>query len=376
MSAPPVQPAVPEPAAPPVSERRRANPLGGARYAIGALAGALVVSAALMLVAGYDPVAAFRALFEGGFGSQSNASATLNLTAPLLLSAVGAAIAFRAGVFNIGQEGQIAIGGMAAAFVALRLPGFPDLTPWIAIPLCLIAGTVVGALWASLTTLARFIAGANEVIVSLLLSFVAVLITSYVASGPLFRDGAGFPQSDVIPSPGWLPVFATRGLLHVGIVIAVVAAVLGWIVMRFTRAGFSLRVVGASVPAADYANISYKRQFAVAMLISGGMAGIAGAVEVLGSQHKLIIGFSTGFGFTSLAAALLAGLNPLACILTALLFAFISLGGVQMQQVAEVPAALTSVMQGVIILFVICGAAAGARRHLRVRTPAAERAAG
>jgi general nucleoside transport system permease protein len=347
-------------------EDRRPRPsFDAARDALVALIGAVAVSALLMLVAGYDPVLALQALFEGGFGTSANISSTLNLAAPLLLSAVGAAIAFRAGVWNIGQEGQIALGGAGAAFVALELPGFEGLPPVLAITLCLVAGFVVGGLWASLTTLARLIAGANEVIVSLLLAFVGVLVTSFFISGPLFLDGAGFPQSEPIPSSGWLWTFSTAGLLHVGIVIGILVAFVAWVVMGYTRTGYRLRVVGASVPAASYGGISYARQFALAMLISGGTAGLAGAVEVLGSQHKLIIGFSTGFGFTSLAAALLAGLNPLACVLTAVLFAFITLGGVQMQQVAEVPAALTSVMQGVIILFVICGVAGGAYRRER-----------
>lgn len=325
-----------------------------------ALAGAILVSSLLMVVAGYDPVLSFRSLFSGAFGSGSNASATLNLATPLLFSAIGAAIAFRAGVFNIGQEGQIAIGGAAAAFVALNLPnpeGFPAL---IAILLCVLFGAVIGALWASITTAARLFAGANEVIVSLLLSFVAVLVTSYLISGPMFLEGSGFPQSDIVPNNFWLPVFGASKQLHIGFFVAVLTALAFWVFMRYSRMGYRLRVIGESPASADYSKISFGKQFALAMVISGALAGVGGAIEVLGAQHKLIIGFSTGFGFTSLAVALLAGLNPLACIVTAVLFASISLGGVQMQQVAGVPAALTSVMQGVIILFVI---SAGALEH-------------
>ncbi len=330
-----------------------------------ALLGAVIVSSLLMLVAGYDPVLGFRSLFEGAFGSSSNTAATLNLATPLLLSAVGAAIAFRAGVFNIGQEGQIAIGGMAAAYVALRMPGLDGLPSFLSILICVVVGAIVGGAWASLTTLARLFAGANEVIVSLLLSFVAVLITNYVISGPLFLEGAGFPQSEPLQAEVWLPVFGATKQLHIGIFVAVAIAALFWGMLRFTRAGYKLRVIGESVQSAGYSKISFRKQFALAMIISGALAGIGGAIEVFGSQHKLIIGFSTGFGFTSLAVALLAGLNPMACILTAILFASISLGGVQMQQVAGVPAALTSVMQGVIILFVISASAIEATVRLR-----------
>jgi simple sugar transport system permease protein len=318
-----------------------------------------------MLVAGYDPMLGFRSLFEGAFGSGSNTAATLNLATPLLLSGVGAAIAFRAGVFNIGQEGQIAIGGMAAAYVALRMPGLDAVPSFAAILLCVVVGAIVGAAWASLTTLARLFAGANEVIVSLLLSFVAVLITSYVVSGPLFLEGAGFPQSEPLQAELWLPVLGATKQLHIGIFIAMTIAVAFWGMLRFTRAGYKLRVIGESAKSADYSKVSFKKQFALAMIISGALAGIGGAFEVFGSQHKLIFGFSAGFGFTSLAVALLAGLNPMACIATAILFASISNGGVQMQQVAGVPAALTSVMQGVIILFVISAAAMEATLKLR-----------
>ena len=330
-----------------------------------ALLGAFAVSSILMLAAGYDPVLGFRSLFEGAFGSSSNTAATLNLATPLLLSAIGVSIAFRARVFNIGQEGQIALGGMAAAFIAIRVPGMVELPAVISILLCVVVGGVIGGLWASLTTLARLFAGANEVIVSLLLSFVAVLITNYVISGPLFLDGAGFPQSEPLQPQFWLPVFGEAQQLHIGIFVAIALAVVGWVMLRFTRVGYKLRVIGASADSAGYSKISFAKQFALAMAISGVLAGVGGAIEIFGSQHKLIFGFSTGFGFTSLAVALLAGLNPLACILTAILFASISLGGVQMQQVAGVPAALTSVMQGVIILFVISAAAIQSNLRLR-----------
>jgi simple sugar transport system permease protein len=229
-------------------------------------------------------------------------------------------------------------------------------------PACLIAGMAGGALWAALAAVIRLWRGVHEVLCTLLLNFVALLLVAEVLKGDMGEPGAGFPQSPLLPQASWLPRLP-GSTLHLGIVLAACAALLGSLYLWRTTFGFRLRVIGASRNAAAYAGISFTRSTLAVMLISGGLAGLAGGIEVLGIHRRLIEGFANGMGFTAIGIALLAGSNPLAVLPAGLLFGLLEAGALSMQRQVGVPSSLVPIIQGLTMVFVLC---AIARRRQRV----------
>ena len=320
----------------------------------------LALTALLILAAGKNPLLAYSALARGALGSWDRIGVGLNKTTPYLFSGVGVALCFRARVINIGGEGQIALGGLAATWIALTLPAAPP----VALPLlALTAGALAGAAWAALAAMIRLRRGVHEVLVTLLLNFVGVLIVSEALQGALGEAGAGFPQSPLLPRAAWLPRLASASDLHVGILIALAAVVAGHVILWRTPFGFRLRVLGASVPAAAYAGISPPRTLLAVMLLAGALAGLAGGVEVLGVHYRLIDGFSLGFGFNAVAIALLAGLDPIAVLPAGLFFGFLEAGALAMQRAVGVPSSLVSVIQGLTMVFILSAMGLTARRR-------------
>jgi len=311
-----------------------------------AIALAFAVSALLIALAGKSPLVAYGALLTGCLGSWDRIAVALNKTTPYLLTGVGVALCFRARVINIGGEGQIALGGLGAAWVAVRFPQAPAvILPALALG--------AGALWAGLAALIRLRRGVHEVLVTLLLNFVGVLIVSEALQGSLGETGAGFPQSPLLARAAWLPRLIPRTDLHVGILLAVVTVIVAHVLLWKTPFGFRVRVLGASAPAAAYAGISPSRTFLSVMLLAGGLAGVAGAVEVLGVHYRLIEGFATGFGFNAVGIALLAALNPIAVLPAGLFFGFLETGALAMQRAVGVPSPLVAVIQGLTMVFVL-----------------------
>lgn len=355
MSAVPILDAVP---------RGVARLLSGDRGALGAsvlaFALALAVGAALILASGRDPLAAYGALLAGAVGSPDRVAFALNKAAPYVLVAVGVALCFRARVINIGGEGQIAMGGVAATWLALN--GAALLPAPVLMPACLAAAILGGAAWSGLAAAIRLTRGVHEVLCTLLLNFIALLLVAEVLKGEMGEPGAGFPQSPLLPQAAWLPRL-TGTTLHLGILLAAVAAVVGALLLWRTTFGFRLRVVGASSRAAAYAGMSPARTTLAAMLISGALAGLAGGVEVLGVHRRLIEGFSNGLGFTAIGIALIARSNPLAALPAGLLFGLLEAGALSMQRGVGVPSSLVPIIQGLTMVFVLC---ALARRQPRV----------
>jgi simple sugar transport system permease protein len=319
---------------------------------------ALVLTALLILAAGKNPLLAYAALVDGALGSWDRIGVGLNKATPYVLTGVGVALCFRARAINIGGEGQIALGGLAATWMTLAFPA----TPPLALPaLALAAGAGAGAGWAALGALIRLHRNVHEVLVTLLMNFVGVLVVSEALQGQLGEPGAGFPQSPLLPRAAWLPRFP-GGDLHVGILVAVVVVIAGHALLWRTPFGFRLRVLGASVPAATYAGISEPRTFLGVMSLAGALAGLAGAVEVLGVHYRLIEGFSHGFGFNAVAIALLGALNPIAVLPAGLFFGFLETGALAMQRAIGVPSSLVSVIQGLTMVFILAAMGLTARR--------------
>jgi simple sugar transport system permease protein len=320
----------------------------------------LGITVTSILLGGYDVVRALTALWTGSVGSwYALTSGTMVRAVPLMLTGCAVAVAFRAGVFNIGAEGQLLVGAAAATAVALLMPhaGFGALS------LALIAGCVAGAGWAAIAALLRERFGVLEVISTIMLNFVALYAVSYCVRGPLQEPTHAYPQSSSIADAIHLARIPGAGRLHWGIALAIgVALVAGWM-LRHSAAGFRLLAVGENPAAAASAGlIKVSVVTTSAFLVSGALAGLAGAVEVLGVTYALYENISPGYGYTAIAVALLAGLDPWRVIVTALLFGALEAGAGAMQRDANVPSALVSVIEALLILAAVGAQALRARR--------------
>ena len=316
-----------------------------------AIVGILLVTALMLRALGYPALDALGALWRGSLGSwYALTSATLVRAIPLMLAGGAVAVAFKAGVWNIGAEGQLLLGATAAMTVSLALPGGGLLVTMVA--MC--AGALAGASWAGIAALLRRRFSVLEVISTIMLNFIALNLVSYLVRGPLQEPTHAYPQTIAVPDAEHLPRIPGGGRLHAGLLIALAAlAVAGW-VLRYTAAGFRVLAVGESPAAAASAGLidAEQVQFRV-MLWSGALAGLAGAIEVFGVTFALYEDLSPGYGYTAIAVALLAGLDPWLAALSALGFAALEAGAGAMQRDAGVPSTLASVVEALVILCVI-----------------------
>jgi simple sugar transport system permease protein len=326
------------------------------------LFGVLLLAAGLQL-AGYDAVAALGALWRGAFGSwYAVSSVTLVRAIPLIIIGLGITLAFRGGALNIGAEGQFYAGAIAATWVGLHVASRPAA---VALPSVLAAALLAGAAWVVVPVWLQLRYGVLEVISTLLLNFVAGSLVSLMVQGPLQESRHIYPQSDPIALAARLPVVpGTR--LHAGLVFALLAAAALWYVFARTLWGFRLRAVGAGPRAAAISGqIDTRRMTAVALLGSGALAGLAGGVEVSGVSYALFQNLSPGYGFTGIAVALLARLQPLAVVATGLLFGALEAGAGAMQREAGVPAVAVYIVEAVVILVVLLADSANRQRMAR-----------
>lgn len=350
-------------------------PLLAAAGGVATILAIVAAIALLLLVGGYEVPRALIALWTGSVGSwYALTSATLVRAIPLMLTGCAIAVAFRAGVFNIGAEGQLLAGGAGATAVALAMPDAGG----VALALALAAGALAGAGWAGIAALLRARFGVLEVISTIMLNFIALYAVSFLVRGPLQEPTHAYPQSSSVADAVKLARIPEAGRLHLGIVIAlVIALIVGWI-LRHSASGFRLMAVGESVTAAASAGeIDVQRVATSAFVASGALAGLAGAIEVLGVTYALYEDLSPGYGYTAIAVALLAGLDPWRVVLTALLFAALEAGAGAMQRDAGVPSTLVAVIEALLILGVVAAQALRLRRA-RVASEArapAERAA-
>jgi ABC-type uncharacterized transport system permease subunit len=331
-----------------------------------ALCAGFAVLAAWLLAAGFDPLVAFGALWRGAFGSREMLlSATLVRAVPLIVLGLGIALAFRAGALNIGGEGQFYAGAIGATWAGLHVTGWP--APLAVLAVWTIAA-MAGVIWISLAVLLKLRFGVLEVISTLLLNFIAEAAVSYVVTGPLQEARRVYPQSDPIAEAARLPVVG-GSRLHLGILLALLLAVGLWFLLGKTRWGFRLRAVGLGPRAARVSGrIPSGLVVGSALLWSGAFAGLAGGLEISGVSYSLYQNLSPGYGFTAIAVALLARLQPLAVVLTGVLFGALEAGAQGMQREAGVPAVAVAVVEAVIILAVLLADALG-RRRLTATSP-------
>lgn len=313
-----------------------------------------------MLWPSADIAQVLEAFWRGSVGTWSAlVSGTLVRMIPLTIVGVGIAIAFRAGVFNIGGEGQLLVGAVAATIVGLGLD-VHALSAGVVL-VALIAAAIAGAAWAGIAAVLRARFGVLEVISTIMLNFVAANLVSYLVRGPLQEPTHVYPQTELIGQAARLPRLFAQTRLHAGAVAAVLVAVGAWWVMTRTAAGFRLRATGASPTAARVAGrVDVRRVTANALLVSGALAGFAGGIEVTGVTFGLYENISPGYGFSAIAVAILARLHPLAVLGSAFLFAALETGALGMQRDAGVPSVVASAVEAVIILVVV-GAGTWAR---------------
>ena len=326
-----------------------------------ALVIALLLGALMMLALGANPITGYRALLEGAFGGSYALSSTAIQAVPLLLVGVGICIAFRANVFNIGGEGQIAMGGLLSAATALALP---DLPGFILIPLVLLAGALGGAIWGAIPGFFKAQYNVNEILSTIMLNLVAVQVMNFMLAGPMVDQspssvGGLIPETKVLPESAQLPILVTGTQLHLGVPIAVLVAIGVYVLLWRTSFGFQIRSVGLSRRASAYAGMPVKRTITLAMTLSGAMCGLAGAILVFGSiSHRMVTdgnltGFTGSAGFNGIVVALFGGLNPLWTIVSAYLFGGLIVGGSALQVATGVPSDLVTALSGTIVVLVV-----------------------
>lgn len=323
-----------------------------------AIAAALCAGALLLAATGFNVVAAYSALWQGIFGNPRNIAEAMLRATPLILVGTGIAIAFRCGIWNIGAEGQFYMGAAAGAFIGLR---FGNLPPLLAIGLALLAGVVAGGAWAGLAGWLKVRLGLNEVVTTIMLNYIAIGIVSYLVTGP-WQEAAHYnPQTDEIAAALVLPRLWPPARVHAGFLIALIVPLLASILLFRTPWGYALRAVGLNPQAAKHAGINVNRQYVLAMWLSGGAAGLAGAIEIFGVIGRLYENISPGYGFTGIAVSLLANNNPLGTIVSGLLFGALTTGSEMMQLTAKIPSSMTFILQGLIVVFLVAFRALSSR---------------
>ena len=311
---------------------------------------ALVVSAVLIFIAGVNPLIAYLALLKGAFGDSFAIGNTLAKTTPLIFTGLAVAFAFRCNLLNIGAEGQLYAGGLASVCAGIYITGFPA---YIHIPLAILSGFAAGAIWGGLAGYLRATRGINEIISTIMLNFIAIFFVSYLVHGPLTEPPGFYHQTALIETTARLPVLMPKSDLSIAIIIAIfIALVVSYILWR-TPFGLKLRAVGLSSKAAKFSGIPVNRYTVGAMSISGGLAGLAGTVEIIGGQYRLLDFFSPGYGFDGIAVAFLGRSDPIGVIFAAFLFAALRVGANQMQRTTGLPTSLVLVIQGMVILFIM-----------------------
>lgn len=324
---------------------------------------ALVIGGMLIVVSGHDPLTSYQALFNGSFGTLYATTFTLQRSVPLLITATGIVLALRGGVLNLGAEGQIYFGALGATWSATTwLGSFPV---FLQAPIALLVGTLLGAVWGSIPGLLKAYRQVNEIVVGIMMNFIAILLISYFVQGPLALPNATYPQSYRIPETAMLPKIVAGTQLSSSFIIAIFVVLVVAIVLRWGVLGWRMRIVGYNPNAARYVGINPQQTIVLAMIVSGGLSGLAGGLEILGSQGVLVDNFSPGYGFEALAVALLAQLNPIGVIPSAIFFSGLRTGSQSLQRNAGVPASLAFVIQSLAVLSVIAFSGGAFRSYLR-----------
>jgi len=299
-------------------------------------------------------------LLEGAFGSLDNFAASIVRSIPLGLAGLAVALSYKAGIFNIGCEGQLYLAAVGATLVGTSFAGLP---PLIHVPFAILAGAAIGGLYAVIPGILKAYKGFNEIVITMLMNYVAIYFVSYLVQGPIKMPNQFYPQSAPILESARLPFIVPGTRLHAGFLILLALAVLLWWVFEKTTFGFQIRGVGLNQRAMEYGGVNSKLLLVKVMFLSGAIAGVAGSCEILGVHMRLLENFSVNVGYDAIAVALLADLNPLGVLLSALFFGSLRNGANSMQISTGVPTAFVTIVQALAVLFVVISA--GLPRMLR-----------
>lgn len=308
---------------------------------------ALVVGAVLILFNGDNPLVAYGALIEGSFNGMANIAGTLSSATPLIFTGLGVAVAFKGGMANIGAEGQLYMGAMAAALVGVYVP----LPGPLLIAAALLAAFLAGGLYGLIPAVLKIKTNTNEVVTTLMLNYVATLFTSYLVNYPFKADGAPLGMTEDIQKAARLPLLYSGSRFNIGFILAIAACILVAILFRYTTAGYEMRMLGQNSIYSRYIGINVNMRSLQGMFLGGGLAGIGGATLVLGIQYRFVQNISPGYGFDGLTIALMAGFSAIGVIPIAILFGALRSGGLAMELATSVPSELSKVIQAVVILF-------------------------
>lgn len=338
--------------------------LGRAAAAAAPFALALAIGALVLAATGHEPATVYRLMLEEAFGGERRIAATLTEATPLLLTGLAAAIAFRAGVFNVGAEGCFYLGGIVAAIAGYALPSWPGVA---LIPLALLSASLIGGAWLVAPGLLRARLGVDEVVTTLMLNFIAIDLTSWLVDGPLLARGSANSATPQIVAAAELPRLLPPTTLNLGFVIslALVIAYGGW--SRFSAGGFESRLVGLNPRFSRAVGIELPRVVLRAMIASGVVGGLAGGIHTLGLVHRFVAGFSPGYGFTGIAIALLARNSAVGVAVAAVLFGALSSAGANIQLFSDVPIEIVEILQGAVMIFAVAQLGFG-RARLRAAT--------
>ncbi len=311
----------------------------------------LALGAIVLGISGVNPLMTYSYMFQGAFGTWIDFTETLVKASPLILTGLGVALAFRLRFWNIGAEGQFVWGAIGTTWVIV----FWKFVPLsLLLPVGLVMGMVAGSIWAGIPAILKAHWAVDETLTTLMLNYVAILTAEYLYYGP-WRDpdGFGFPGTAQFAPEAWLSRFSGRA--HYGFFIALVLAVLLWFLISKTRWGFEIKMIGKNPKAARCLGVRIERNIIITLLISGALAGLAGACEVTGISHRLQKGINMGYGFTAIIIAWMAQLNPIACVFVAILMAGLLVGGDQIQMMVGLPASMGLVIQGLLLFPLLAG---------------------
>jgi simple sugar transport system permease protein len=321
---------------------------------------AVIIGGIIILVVGGDPIRAYTGLVQGSMGSTKAWSETAVWATPYIFAGLAVALAFKGGLFNIGAEGQLAVGAVFSALIGYALPewlGF-DLPVYIHLPLAIIVGMVMGGIWASIVGALKAYTGGHEVINTIMMNYIALNTTSYLLNG-VMKDKSPtnvIARTPLIAESARMPEIFEGLRVHWGFILALFVAYFIWWLLNKTTLGFEIRTVGLNPDAAKYAGINVKRTIIITMLFSGMLAGLAGSIEVTGLNYRHELGFSIGYGLDAIAIALLGKSHPLGVVLASFLFAAMRNGATRMQFLTQLPVDLISMLQALILLFVAADA--------------------
>ena len=309
-----------------------------------------VIGTALILACGANPLEAYGLLFRGIIGSTSSFAEIFVKACPLILTGLGCAVAFRTGFFNIGAEGQFYIGAIASTVISLNVTGVPG---WLRILLSLAAGFVCGGLWALIAAILKAKFNISEIIVTIMLNYIAINFLGYAVRSFLMDPSGNVPQSAKIDPASQLMILIRSTRFHAGIIIAVICVLLVWFLMEKTTIGYELKAVGLNKHAAVCNGISVMKNIIISAFLSGGLAALAGGIEVLAIQKKLLEGISSNCGYTAVLIALVASNNPIGVLAAAVLYAALQVGANSMQRQMGIPSSIVNIIIGVVVVLIL-----------------------